>query len=166
MNCPRCKAQLRSVNYEGIRIETCDSCHGEWLDNTELKKVIDRREVAFDLEKRKAFADSIKSQRVDLSGDQQKLVCPKCNGETRPINYSEDSGIIIDRCNECKGIWLDRGELEAIQMFVEGVQDLLAGDLKKWSSKLDEVNGEVEQKEAGTGGRFRSGFSQLLGWFG
>lgn len=39
------------------------------------------------------------------------LVCPKCQGEMRAY---ERSGITVDQCNECRGIFLDRGELERL----------------------------------------------------
>jgi predicted Zn-ribbon and HTH transcriptional regulator len=37
--------------------------------------------------------------------------CPKCGMELIEIAYKE---IKIDKCSECKGIWLDAGELEVI----------------------------------------------------
>lgn len=39
------------------------------------------------------------------------LVCPKCGGAMRAY---ERSGVIIDQCGECRGIFLDRGELERL----------------------------------------------------
>ncbi len=41
----------------------------------------------------------------------QDLVCPKCRGGMR--NY-ERNGVTIDQCEECRGIFLDRGELERL----------------------------------------------------
>lgn len=38
-----------------------------------------------------------------------ELTCPKCQGAMR--NY-ERNGIQIDQCTECRGVFLDRGELE------------------------------------------------------
>ena len=35
--------------------------------------------------------------------------CPKCGMELLEVNYK---GILIDKCSECDGIWLDAGELE------------------------------------------------------
>ena len=35
--------------------------------------------------------------------------CPKCESQMRTY---ERNGINIDQCTECKGIFLDRGELE------------------------------------------------------
>lgn len=39
------------------------------------------------------------------------LVCPKCHGNMRQY---ERSGITIDQCSECRGIFLDRGEMERL----------------------------------------------------
>jgi Zn-finger nucleic acid-binding protein len=38
-----------------------------------------------------------------------ELTCPKCTASMR--NY-ERNGIQIDQCTGCKGVFLDRGELE------------------------------------------------------
>lgn len=37
--------------------------------------------------------------------------CPTCNV---PLVMSERQGIEIDYCPQCRGIWLDRGELDKI----------------------------------------------------
>lgn len=39
------------------------------------------------------------------------MKCPKCNVT---LLMSEKQGIEIDYCPECRGVWLDRGELEKI----------------------------------------------------
>lgn len=38
-----------------------------------------------------------------------QLNCPKCAGVMRAY---ERNGVTIDQCTECRGIFLDRGELE------------------------------------------------------
>ncbi len=37
------------------------------------------------------------------------MTCPKCSGEMRTY---ERNGIHVDQCTECRGLFLDRGELE------------------------------------------------------
>ncbi|MCE5315316.1 MAG: zf-TFIIB domain-containing protein [Armatimonadota bacterium] len=37
--------------------------------------------------------------------------CPVCDGRLRAV---EKHGVEVDICPECKGVWLDRGELEKI----------------------------------------------------
>jgi len=39
------------------------------------------------------------------------LTCPKCRGEMRSY---ERNGVTIDQCTECRGVFLDRGELERL----------------------------------------------------
>lgn len=40
------------------------------------------------------------------------MKCPVCKDAT--LLMSEKKGVEIDYCPECRGIWLDRGELEKI----------------------------------------------------
>ncbi len=39
------------------------------------------------------------------------MKCPACNIE---LNMMERAGIEIDYCPQCRGVWLDRGELDKI----------------------------------------------------
>jgi uncharacterized protein len=39
------------------------------------------------------------------------MTCPKCMGQMRQY---ERSGVTVDQCTECRGIFLDRGELERL----------------------------------------------------
>jgi uncharacterized protein len=39
------------------------------------------------------------------------MKCPKCN---QHLVMSERHGVEIDYCPECRGVWLDRGELDKI----------------------------------------------------
>ena len=40
-----------------------------------------------------------------------ELTCPKCHGTMRTY---ERNGVHVDQCTECRGIFLDRGELERL----------------------------------------------------
>jgi uncharacterized protein len=40
-----------------------------------------------------------------------QLTCPKCHGAMRQY---ERSGVTVDQCVDCRGIFLDRGELERL----------------------------------------------------
>lgn len=39
------------------------------------------------------------------------LTCPKCRGVMRSY---ERNGVTVDQCAECRGLFLDRGELERL----------------------------------------------------
>jgi len=40
-----------------------------------------------------------------------QLTCPKCQGAMRQY---ERAGVTVDQCGECRGLYLDRGELERL----------------------------------------------------
>lgn len=40
------------------------------------------------------------------------MLCPVC--KTQALQMSERQGIEIDYCPQCRGVWLDRGELDKI----------------------------------------------------
>jgi len=40
------------------------------------------------------------------------MICPRCNKPT--LEEKDRDGITIDVCQVCRGIWLDRGELERL----------------------------------------------------
>lgn len=46
-----------------------------------------------------------------MNGPTQSLTCPKCGGAMRSY---ERNGVTVDQCTECRGIFLDRGELERL----------------------------------------------------
>jgi uncharacterized protein len=40
-----------------------------------------------------------------------EMVCPKCRGV---MGSYERNGVVVDQCQDCRGIFLDRGELERL----------------------------------------------------
>lgn len=39
------------------------------------------------------------------------MKCPRCEV---PLNEITKTGVLVDVCDKCRGMWLDRGELEKI----------------------------------------------------
>ena len=46
--------------------------------------------------------------------------CPKCGHNLIEIDYK---GIMVDKCSNCEGLWLDAGELEQISQLEKGKLD-------------------------------------------
>lgn len=44
------------------------------------------------------------------------LVCPVCQGSMREVSHE---GVLIDTCTQCRGVWLDRGELEKLSGLID-----------------------------------------------
>ena len=53
------------------------------------------------------------------------MKCPKCGHDLEEINYQD---VLLDRCPDCKGVWLDHGELELLG---KGDAKVTKGFLKK-----------------------------------
>ena len=47
----------------------------------------------------------------DSVGRIMSLICPNCQGKMRSV---ENDGVIVDVCKQCRGVFLDRGELERL----------------------------------------------------
>lgn len=154
MNCPNCRTPLSTIDYEGIQIETCRSCGGEWLDSDELLHVTRAREARFSPEERRAIAESTTIEGVVLKDVDHDLICPKCGSTSDPVNYGGNTGLIIDRCTTCHGIWLDADELEKVQMLVEGWEDKLPDDLAEYGPELRRIRGRLDQADDVSVSRF------------
>ena len=46
-----------------------------------------------------------------MNSPSTELRCPKCQGSMRSY---ERNGITVDQCGECRGVFLDRGELDQL----------------------------------------------------
>ena len=83
--------------------------------------------------------------RPTLEDADRALRCPKCTGATAPINYGYDSGIVIDRCKSCRGIWLDGTELEKVQMVAEGWEGQAEEILARHGKRLRAIEAKREK---------------------
>jgi len=51
-------------------------------------------------------------QKVEAARREGQIVnCPKCPGRLEKYRFM---GFVLDRCESCEGIWLDKGELKGI----------------------------------------------------
>jgi uncharacterized protein len=66
-------------------------------------------------EKKKRLAKTITDQQTKEERKKIQefcyLKCPKCGGQLAELLYT---GIQIEKCSDCLGVWLDDGELEKI----------------------------------------------------
>lgn len=51
------------------------------------------------------------TDRQEAPTTSRRLRCPACSG---PMDLFDRQGVEIERCAECRGVWLDRGELEKL----------------------------------------------------
>ena len=131
MKCPKCSNDLVHEIYEGIEIDRCTECSGTWLDEDELPKILESREEKFD---EKLIEETFTLAFAGVPHDENRSIerCPKCNKAMKAINYNYSSGIIIDRCPDDHGVWLDANELDSIQAYFEKNQDDFEKNKEAW----------------------------------
>jgi Zn-finger nucleic acid-binding protein len=110
--CPACKKKLEKVNVCDVEVEACvNGCGGVWLDAAEIFRMDEEHEGFDDPVMQKLLA-------FDTPRDtdfRDKITCIKCGFKMRRREHREGSGIYVDECYGCGGIWLDGGELKAIR---------------------------------------------------
>ncbi len=114
--CPRCRTPFGpETPYEGVPIDRCEGCGGIWLDEGELRSVLEARSRKFSAEEVRATK---KRGNPGLEPLKPDLPCAKCGALMTRFRYSGTSEIVLDQCAG-HGLWFDPDELEAIQMAVE-----------------------------------------------
>ncbi|MFA5240482.1 MAG: zf-TFIIB domain-containing protein [Phycisphaerae bacterium] len=131
MNCPKCNTPLKTTVYEGVEIDKCGKCKGTWLDDGEIIKILQSREEPFDP---KLIRETLAQGFTGIPKDEQHNVvkCPNCQSVMEPINYNYSSGIILDRCPEGHGLWLDSLELEKVQIEREQSEEDFLRSKEDW----------------------------------
>jgi uncharacterized protein len=147
MNCPRCNSVLQSVEYDGQKVEVCSGCKGEWLFAGELQKIVEHHDEVFTPEEIASLDAVNKEIFTAEKDDKDELKCPACGDvQMEHFNYGDTSGIILHKCIECGGIWMDKDELKKIEDVVDGWKADLGQDANKYDSVLQKIDVE-EQKE-------------------
>lgn len=69
------------------------------------------------------------------------LNCPVCNDSR--MREVEKNGILIDVCPSCKGVWLDRGELDKLMNDVREVR----ADYNEWHYRDDDDDDDDRRRK-------------------
>ena len=114
MFCPNEKAVMREVSVpshygQQVFIDQCEDCGGLWFDASELIRVKLGEAQAVE----RLNSDRL---RVPSEIDNSTLLCPR--DRTTLVQYKDanfPTALILARCPECQGFWLNRGEFTRYQ---------------------------------------------------
>lgn len=98
---------MRTHNRSGVAVEMCDVCSGLFLDYGELEA----------LKQREGSVPIMQGGPVGPGAGPPPeapgmLHCPKCGSAMRTYKRS---GVSVEQCDHCRGIFLDHGEIEALK---------------------------------------------------
>src|SRR5213082_1857281 len=107
-SCPRCSATLTERRFGSEALDGCSECGGLWFDYKELQALTRDPETGL-MEVERAFQPSIAGERA---GGEMK--CPKCSEALYAFSFQHTPSVRLDACPQCRGIWVDDGELQVI----------------------------------------------------
>jgi Zn-finger nucleic acid-binding protein len=114
MECQICSGTITPVKIDDIEILRCEKCRGFWIKSGDLNKLI--KHGAGDLE----FSSIDHHMHRDTHGI---MKCVYCDDQAMiKINFIEYSDIILDFCEECGAFWIDHGETEKMQAYVDKIE--------------------------------------------
>ena len=156
MQCPQCTADLQATVYEGVPIHTCDTCGGEFVGGEEFRRIVDDHKETFDAKMQDELAGCKPSFGAVSSQPDRSLPCPACGQPMTVANYAGDSGIFVDRCEVCSGLWLDHAELEKVQIVMERWADEAKPQIRALAGKLETARRNAAENAEGSfsGSRF------------
>ncbi|MBN2532870.1 MAG: zf-TFIIB domain-containing protein [Spirochaetales bacterium] len=115
--CPSCNMELKEMQYHKQTVDMCPTCGGVFFDHGELETIVQIVDIFKDIE--------LSEEEIDTVSRYEKeriLLCPECNVE---LCAKEIAGEIIDVCPECRGIWLDKGEIIALKIAENHIKEYL-----------------------------------------
>ncbi|MBW1879412.1 MAG: zf-TFIIB domain-containing protein [Deltaproteobacteria bacterium] len=107
MHCAKCQGQIETMDVDGVEVDRCDQCGGFWFDAKELDHVLKHGKAAL-------LAHGDGTGFTPGAEDRATAICPRCLTPLVRVDSLAVEGLHYDECAGCGGVWLDRGELEAI----------------------------------------------------
>jgi heat shock protein HtpX len=122
--CPRCRMPLMHQTYEGLDVLHCTFCKGTLLRAGHLERILARDEMKFDPQEvanARKWRDRQHGNLKESCGFPE-IKCPLCGDPMGKMFHSLVTRVVVDRCanGKCRAVWCDAGELETLQMLVEG----------------------------------------------
>lgn len=113
MQCPIDTNTLVAKQMHNLEIDVCSKCGGVWFDEGEFRGAVGNI-TSFDFPE-KYQVSPLKEKNQALHLHERKLSCPKDGVNLETLHYDPPSGIYLDRCGKCGGVWLDGGEIALVK---------------------------------------------------
>jgi PAT family beta-lactamase induction signal transducer AmpG len=117
MRCPKCRADMEQINYEGTEVDRCTICNGIWFDVGEIDVLADKQAAA---------AIDTGDAKIGKQGNLlDSYQCPRCSGAMVKVVDPKQTHIWYETCGSCHGSYLDAGELRDLTKL--GISDFFKG---------------------------------------
>lgn len=123
MQCPVCAVSMQAERHHHLRFEICPRCRGIWVAGPQFRTLA--ATVAAEGRVPSASRLTFQPRKVLRPSPENPMrICPKCRKPMREFNYAYDSNVFLDRCDQCRGIWLDANEIIDIAAHIQYDPDM------------------------------------------
>ncbi len=107
--CPCCQEPLRTGEIDSHRALYCGNCYGILIRNGTFGEILRNRRAA------RAEMEAQDVRPISPDAYDRVLHCPSCHGRMETHPYYGPGNVVIDSCAPCGCVWLDHGELLALE---------------------------------------------------
>lgn len=106
--CPTCREPLQRGAMDGVSVRYCDRCRGILLESSMFAEIVRNRRAAY---------KGAEPKPVPINPEEfkRKIECPECTRTMEVHPYYGPGNAVIDSCARCRLVWLDHGEMSAIE---------------------------------------------------
>ena len=104
--CPKCQFPMSQSWLYRQEIERCAGCNGIFLDEGELGDIVRLMKHYRSVKLEEPEAETL---------DEVEREAYKCPTDENLLTREDYGGLPVDTCDECKGVWLDDGELVSLK---------------------------------------------------
>jgi Zn-finger nucleic acid-binding protein len=124
--CPVClgvKLEKLAVGADGLVLDHCPRCGGMWFELGEVQTLGgERRESLWEKVERRDEVHQTRchscrayysrdDDECPVCGTDTRLDCPMCDRRMDQVSHDD---LTLDVCKQCRGVWFDHHELDAI----------------------------------------------------
>lgn len=129
MECLNCKTPMITHDYRGVEIDRCPMCNAYWFDQGELLEVLqlkrdslmtDALRARLELPRTCRWCDTIYPMNVDHCDMCDRPLGHRCPRDTSEMMIVDESGVELDICPSCFGLWFDGNEFETLATLLVG----------------------------------------------
>ena len=96
------------LEMDQVEVDHCTACGGVWLDAEEMDLLLEGSEGREEIRRRAT---------VETTTHEEKRRCPICSKKMEKAHITREgreTRLVIDRCEQHHGTWLDGGELDVL----------------------------------------------------
>lgn len=120
----------------------CSSCFGIWISSSDYSDWIEKNKIDSE-----ASTISESEGLLPAIPERKALLCADCGTILKRYKIWPNIEFFLDRCGNCNGIWLDKGEWEVIASKGDLIKNLNFFFTDEWQKKLKKEELKIRREK-------------------